>query len=295
MHSRIGIALMVVAALFYGCMNICVKLSGSHLTIWQTGMARFLLGVALMPVLSRMLHLRQSAKELRLLLTRGVSGTIAFLLLIQAMMMIPLSIAMVLFYLWPAFTCLLSPWVAGEPTPKREWPLVVCALVGTAVILWPEKGGPGLSLGHFLALGSSAFAGHAVILIRRLRRSNDAFTIYYYYCVAGGLITAVPLLAQTGPILPDTNIGWLYLSAVAFFAMVAQVVMNEGMKYLDASRTGALMTIEIITAAAFGALWLGGTLTARFFIGSILILGSGAALMVMPRKAPAGNQANFRA
>jgi drug/metabolite transporter (DMT)-like permease len=284
MHSRVGIAWIVAAALFYGCMNIFVKLSGPHLTIWQTGMARFLLGVALMPVLARALRLAQPAQELRLLLTRGVSGTVAFLMLIQAMMMIPLSIAMVLFYLWPVFTCLLSSWVAGEPTPKREWPLVVCALVGTAVILWPEKGGPGLSLGHFLALGSSAFAGHAVILIRRLRRSNDAFTIYYYYCVAGGLITAVPLLAQTGPILPGTGTGWLYLSAVALSAMIAQLVMNEGMKYLDASRTGSLMMIEVITAAAFGALWLGETLTTRFFIGSILILGSGAVLMALPSR-----------
>ena len=286
---------MVAAALFYGCMNICVKLSGPHLTIWQTGMGRFLLGVAFMPIFARLLRLPRGASERRLLLSRGVSGTIAFLMLIQSMMMIPLSIAMVLFYLWPVFTCLLSSWVAGEPTPKKEWPLVVCALVGVIVILWPEKGGPGLNLGHFLAVGSSFFAGHAVILIRRLRRSNDAFTIYFYYCVAGALITAVPLLTRNGPVLPVSGTGWAYLSAVALSAMIAQVVMNEGMKYLDASRTGSLMMIEVITAAAFGPLWLGETLTPRFFAGSILILGSGAVLMALPpRSGPRANPPEAR-
>lgn len=281
---------MVVAALSYGCMNICVKLSGPHLTIWQAGMGRFLLGVAVMPILARLFRLPRGARERRLLLMRGVSGTVSFLMLIQAMMMIPLSIAMVLFYLWPVFTCVLSAWVAGEPTPRREWPLVICALLGVAVILWPEQGGPGLSLGHFLALGSSFFAGHAVILIRRLRRSNDAFTIYHYYCLAGAVITAVPLLTQSAPLLPVSGAGWLLLSAVALFSMIAQVVMNEGMKYLDASRTGSLMMIEVITAAAFGALWLGEDLHPRFYVGAFLILGSGAVLMALPpRSGPRAN------
>lgn len=278
---------MLAAALSYGCMNIFVKLSAPHLSVWQTGMGRFLLGMAFMPILARTLRLRQPPQDLRLLLTRGVSGTVAFLLLIQSMAMIPLSVAMVLFYLWPVFTCLLSPWIAGEPTPRREWPLVSCALLGAAVILWPEKGGPGLSLGHVLALASSVFAGHAVILIRRLRRSNDSFTIYHYYCVAGGLLTAVPLLTQSGPVLPGSGAGWLYLSAVALSAMIAQVVMNEGMKHLDASRTGSLMMVEVIAAAAFGALWLGEDLRVRFYLGALLILGSGAVLMALPRRAAA--------
>ena len=278
---------MVVAALFYGCMNICVKLSAPHLSIWQVGMGRFLAGFALMPLIGRMLRLWQPAQERRLLLSRGVSGTVSFLMLIQAMKMIPLSIAMVLFYLWPVFTCILSSWVAGEPTSKREWPLVILALVGTAVILWPEKGGPGLNLGHLLALGASVFAGHAVILIRRLRRANDAFTIYFYYCITGALITLVPLVTESRPVLPASGTGWMYLCAVAFLAMIAQVMMNEGMKYLDASRTGSLMMIEVITAATFGPLFLGETLTIRFFVGTILILGSGAVLMTLPRAAAA--------
>jgi drug/metabolite transporter (DMT)-like permease len=275
---------MVAASLFYGAMNISIKLGGVHLTVWQTAMGRFLLGLVFMPILIRVLRLEWSGQERRLLIARGLSGTVAFLLMIQAVKLIPLSMAMVLFYLWPVFTCLLSPIIAGEPTTRREWPLVITALLGTAVILWPERGGSGLSLGHFLSLASSFFAGLAVILIRRLRRRNNPFTIYFYFCVSGGAATAGPLLAQREPLLPVSVEGWVLLSAVAVFAMVGQVLMNQGIKYLDASRIGALMMTEVLVATAFGALALGETLHFRFFTGAILILGSGAALMIFPPK-----------
>lgn len=280
---------MVVAALFYGGMNVSVKLGAPHLTVWQTGMGRFILGLAVMPILIRMLRLEPAGRERRLLIARGLSGTIAFILMIQAIKLIPLSMAMVLFYLWPVFTCLLSPWIAGESTARSEWPLVMGALLGTAVILWPEKGGWELNLGYFLAVASSFFAGLAVILIRRLRRRNNPFTIYFFFCLTGSLATIGPLLAQGESILPATMEGWLFLSAVAVFAMIGQVLMNQGMKYLDGSRTGALMMIEVLVAAAFGALWLGENLQIRFFVGGILILGSGAALMVLPPRSPGPN------
>jgi len=60
MQSRIGIAWMVAASLFYGTMNICVKLSGPHLTVWQTAFGRFILGVCFMPILIRLLRLEKA-------------------------------------------------------------------------------------------------------------------------------------------------------------------------------------------------------------------------------------------
>lgn len=285
MNSTKGTIWMVAAALSYGTMNISVKLGAAHLTVWQTGMGRFILGVAFMPILVRMLRLEPAGRERRLLLACGLSGTTAFLLMAQSMKLIPLSTAVVLFYLWPVFTCLLSPWIAGEPTTRREWPLVIGALLGTSVILWPQKGGWGLNLGYLLVVAASFFAGLTVILIRRLRRRNNPFTIYFYFCLAGSLATIGPLLAQGAPITTASKEGWVLLLAVGLFAMIGQVLMNQGMKYLDGSRTGALMMIEVIVAAAFGALWLGEDLQIRFFVGAILILGSGAALMALPLKA----------
>lgn len=288
-HGLIGTCWMVAAALFYGTTNISAKLGTSHLSAWQTAMGRFALGVILIPFLARFFHIDLRGREPWFLFARGVSGTFSFVFLIQAYQVIPLSLAMVLFYLWPVFSCLLSPWVAGEPTGRREWTFVVGALLGTALILWPDRSGPGLNAGHFMALAASFLSGLSVIIIRRVRRVNNPFTIYFYYCTIGGVISLGPLLTQAQPVAPVSGTGWMLLSAVAIFAMIGQVLMNHGMKYLSASRTGSLMMIEVIVAGAFGALYLGEPLTLRFFLGAVLILGCGAVLTAIP--APAAGPA----
>jgi drug/metabolite transporter (DMT)-like permease len=285
-ESGIGTAWMVCSAVLYGGMNIWIKLGAPHLTVWQTAIGRFALGSFLIAALARPFHIDLRGRSRLLLAARAVSGTLAFLLMVQALQWIPLSVALILFYLWPVFTCLLSPWIAGEPTGKKEWLFVISALLGAALILWPDRVGAGLGLGHFLALTSSFFAGLAIILIRRLRRENNPLTIYFYFSSIGGILCLGPLLTQSGPLLPTSDQGWLCLVAVACFAMGAQVSMNQGMKYLKASKAGALMMIEVLTATTFGTLYLGESLTLRLAAGGMLILGSGAALIALPSESP---------
>ena len=278
----VGTVWMVSASVFYGAMNISVKLSGSYLTIWQTAMGRFALGLILILILARPLKLDLLGQGRWLLIGRGLAGTGSFLLLVQAFEKVPLSMAMVLFYLWPVFACLLSSKVAGEPMKRRDWPFVIGALCGTTLIMWPGHNGPGISIGHFFALGASFLSGLAVILTRRLRRTNDPFTLYFYFCLVGGIFCLVPLLAQETPILPAIGAGWVGLGAVALFAMAAQVMLNQGIKYLKASKTGVLMMIEVIVAAGFGVIYLGESLNSRLVFGAVLILGCGIALVILP-------------
>lgn len=280
----VGTICVVVSALCYGAMNISVKLSVPYLTVWQTGMGRFALGAILTPILAWPLQLDLLGKGRWLLIARGLSATGGFLLLVQAFKTIPLSVGMILFYLWPVFACLLSSWVAGEPTTKREWPFVFGALAGTALILWPDRAGPEVNMGHLFALGASFFAGLAVILIRRLGRTNNPFTIYFYHCLAGVLFCLGPLLAQGHPILPVTRAGWLGLIVVAAFAMAGHVLMNQGMKHLIASKTGVLMMLEVMVAATFGVVCLAETLSIRLLFGAALILGCGVALIILPMR-----------
>ena len=284
-RGGLGAGLMAVAALFYGAMNISVKLSVPYLSLWQTAAGRFALGLVLTPLVAWSLKMDLFGRDRRLLFAKGLSATGAFLLLIQAFKTIPLSVGMVLFYLWPVFACLLSARVAGEPVGTREWPFVGGALAGTLLILWPgSQEVMDLRAGHFFALGASFFAGLAVILIRRLRRTNNAFTIYFYFCLTGGLVCLVPLISLGAPVLPSSGMGWVVLGAVAVFAMAGQVIMNQGMKYLSGSRTGVLMMIEVLAASCFGIVFLKEPLGLRLVLGALLILGCGFGLIFLPQR-----------
>jgi len=139
-------------------------------------------------------------------------------------------------------------------------------------------------VGHLFALGASFLAGLAIILVRRLGRDNNSFTIYFYFCVVGGLICIGPLMAQTTPILPGSRVGWFGFIAVALFAMLAQVLMNQGMKYLNAPKTGVLMTIGPLASTSFGAIYLGEPLSVRFVFGAGLIFACGVFLILLPMR-----------
>jgi len=287
MASRIegvGTVWVVLAALSYGVMQIFVKLSVPYLTVWQTAIGRFALGAIVIPILAWPLRRDLLGKRRWLLIGRGLAATVGFLLLIQAFKSIPLSVGMVLFYLWPVFACLLSSWIAGEPTTRREWKFVLGALAGTTLILWPDSAGPGVNIGHFLALGASFIGGLAVVLIRPLGRTNNPFTIYFYQCLAGGLFCLGPLLSQAHPIIPVTRAGWLGLIAVSAFAMAGQVFMNQGMKYLNASKTGVLMMLEVVVSATFGIIFLAEMFSMRLLLGAALILGCGVTLINLPMR-----------
>lgn len=273
---------MVAASLFYGATSISAKMSVSYLTIWQTAMGRFLLGTLLIPFIARFFRLELLGQNRRLLFLRGICATGAFLCIIQSFKTVPISVTIVLFYLWPVFSCLLSPWVAGESISWKEWPFVFGAIAGTAVILAPDSAGWDLNVGHFFALLSSFLGGLAIILIRRLGRTNNPFTIYFYFCVTGTILCLGPLLSQGTALVPASGTAWSALIAVAAFSMAAQVLMNQGMKHLNAAQTGALMMIEVLVASTFGVVYLGEPITIRLVCGSGLILGCGFALMVKP-------------
>ena len=234
--AGVGTAWLVSASLFYGATNISAKMSTTCLTIWQTAMGRFLLGALLIPVITYFFRLKLLGQNRRLLFLRGICATGAFLCIIQSFKSVPISVTMVLFYLWPVFACLLSPWVAGESISWKEWPFVFGAIAGAVIILAPDRVGPGLNAGHFFALASSFLGGLAIILIRRLGRTNNPFTIYFYFCITGVVLCIGPLLSQGPSLVPASGGAWTALLAVAVFSMVAQVLMNQGMKHLNAAQ-----------------------------------------------------------
>lgn len=279
----IGAAWIVSAAFTYAAMNGAAKIGAGHLTVWQIGTARFLFGAVALAVIGLVTGLNLWGKHWPLHLVRALTGTAAFLLLIASFETVPISEAMVLFYSWPAFACLLSAWVAGEPTSRAEWPLVGMAFAGAGLILWPHQGGGGFTWGHLLALAGAFIGSVAIILVRRLARDNNAMAIYFHLCLVGLIVCAVPLFFQSRPILPESSFGWWILLFMAVPSLLNQLFMNQGFVYLRAPQVGVLMYLEVLFLAGFGIFWLGEPLTWRLIAGGLLILTGGVALNLLPK------------
>ena len=280
-----GLIWVCLPPLFYAAMSSSAKLAGAHLSVWQIGAGRFALGLVLVPVIVRALRLSLWGRQRFLLTLRGLFGSVAFLLLVAAFQRIPLSVAMVLFYLYPAFTALLSPWLTGEPTNKAAWPFIIGAFIGTIIILWPfESGGSGLNLGHFLAMIAAILCALTLLLVRRLGKDNNIYTLFFYLCLTGTLASLIPLLMQKGLLLLVSADAWIALGAVAVFSVGAQLSINQALIHTPAPKVSVMMTAEVPLVACFGVFYLGEPLGWRLIFGMVLIFGCGIGLNILPER-----------
>ena len=277
-----GLVWLCLAPLFYSALSVSAKLAGSYLSVWQIIVGRFGLGLLLIPLLAKLLRVSLWGRQRILLTARGLCGAVAFLLLVAAFQRIPLSIAMVLFYLYPAITAVLSPWVTGEPTAKMAWPFIFGAFIGTSLILWPFEPTVAFNLGHLFATCSSFLCALTLLLVRRLGRQNNIYTLYFYLCLTGTLAGLGPLFMQELPILPANTAAWFGIAAVAAFSIGAQLSINQALVRIPASKVSVIMIIEVPLVACFGVVYLGEPLTWNFVAGTLLIFGSGTGLNLIP-------------
>ena len=163
----------------------------------------------MIPPIVKMLGLSLWGSHRVLLSIRGLCGSVAFLLLVASLQRIPLSVALIIFYLYPAFTALLSPWVTGEPASRTAWLLIGCAFVGIVLILSPSDASAGINVGHLLAGIASVLCALTLLLVRRLGKTNNIYTLFFYLCLTGTLACVIPLLLQQSPIVPLGTAAWL--------------------------------------------------------------------------------------
>jgi drug/metabolite transporter (DMT)-like permease len=273
---------VILAPLFYAALSVSAKLAGDHLSVWQVGLGRFIFGLLVVPFIAKALGLNLWGQQRFLLTVRGLCGSVAFLLLVAAFQRIPLSLAMVLFYLYPAFTAILSPWVTGEPAAKIAWLFIFGAFIGTSLILWPHEASASLNLGHLFAVIASVLCALTLLLVRRLGRENNIYTLFFYLCLTGALASLGPLLLQQLPILPGSTTAWAGVAAVALFSIAAQLTINQALVRIPATIVSVIMTAEVPLVACFGVLYLNEPIGWRLVVGASLIFCCGAGLSLLP-------------
>lgn len=279
-----GVIWVLLAPLFYAGMSISAKLAGAYLSVWQIGVGRFVLGLLAVPIIVRVLGLNLWGQQRFLLTLRGLCGSVAFLLLVASFQRIPLSLAMVLFYLYPAFTALLSPWITGEPPAKVAWIFIGGAFIGTSLIFWPHEASGALNLGHLFTVIASVLCALTLLLVRRLGKGNNIYTLFFYLCITGTLAALGPLLLQAPPLLPHSVSAWIGIAAVAVFSIAAQLTINQALIRIPAATVSIMMTAEVPLVATFGVLYLGEPFGWRLVLGASLIFGSGIGLNLLPAK-----------
>jgi len=269
---------MVGSAAAFAVMGALVKSVGAHLPTQEIVLARAGVSLVLSYALLRRAGVPLLGRHRGLLLLRGLFGFLGLSCVFAAVTRMPLAEATVLQYMHPTFTAMLAWMLLGERASARLLLASALGLVGVAVVAQPtwlhgavDGSGGGLApVAVALGLGGAFFSACAYVTVRRLSSTEHPLVIVLYF----PLVT-VPATLPT--VLTDlvwpTGLEWLGLAGVGIAAQVGQVWLTRGLALLPASRGTALSYVQVVFAAAIGALWFEEPVRTTTVLGALLVIG----------------------
>jgi drug/metabolite transporter (DMT)-like permease len=269
-----GPLFMLAAALLFTVLNVLIKLLGPQFTVWHIGFYRFGGGVLLLLAFFGRYGNPYRGWNIRLLIIRGCTGSAAFIGLVTAIRLLPVSTALVIFYGYPAFAAVFAYLLYGERIRPLGMACVALVVAGIAVLMDFHLAG-GL-WGQVMALVGGVFAGLTVTLIRSLREHNGPAGIYLYFCTMGTLVTLPAFAAH--PVWPVTPAEGAMVAGIVLVSLTGQLLMNQGFFYCRGWEGGLFMSSEVVFTAIVGIVWLGDPASWRFWTGGLMVLASVVAL-----------------
>jgi drug/metabolite transporter (DMT)-like permease len=249
----------------------------------QLTVIRFVVGAAVSLLAFRLRPGLYRPRNRRLLWSRGISGGIVVILYFLALERIPAGEAGLLYNLFPVVATAIGVFTFGErPTIHLALALVV-ATGGVALVLGDGSLGIGIGAGQALAVGAAVFAAISSVTIRAMRATDNAATIFFYFCL-GGLPVALPFALGAWPTAPGP---WAIAVVMALAAFAAQVLMAEAYGALRISEAAVWLQLTPLAQYLLAALLLGERVSAAGALGMMVGIAGVAYGTVLGHRAPA--------
>jgi drug/metabolite transporter (DMT)-like permease len=284
--NGVGLVCAFTAAVCYAGLNAAIRFADVHMSIWHIIFYRSLFGAVAMALLARTAGIGILGRPRSTLCLVGLFGAAGVMALTVALIVLPLFEALVLLYLFPTFSALLSPWLTADRIAPRDWILIGTAFLGACLVLWSGSFISGLTWGHALGLMAALCLGLTFTLTRRISAGNSPLTPFFYICAAGMVASVGPLWLQSHTFAVATA-GWPALGAVAALATAAHLAGNKALSYLPSPQVGVILMTEVAFGAVIGMLLFGEYLGGRTWMGGILIVASGIGLNLRGAQASA--------
>ena len=270
-----GARALVLSSLAFSLMTVCVKQLGGRIPVSEIVLVRSVVSIALTGTAMALGGINPLGSNRRLLLLRGICGSIALLCFFEAITSLPLASATVLQYTYPTFTAGAAWLLLGERLRRRIGIAVVLGWIGVVMVIQPEwlgVGQIGLAIQPVMAaLGGALFTALAYVCVRRLSTKEHPLVIILYFPLVSIPLT-LPMVIQNG-VLPSV-LDWFWLLGVGVLTQLGQIWVTKGLSCLPAARATSLNYVQVLFAASWGWIWFNETITAFTCFGAALVLGA---------------------
>ncbi|MGH7005076.1 MAG: DMT family transporter, partial [Alphaproteobacteria bacterium] len=204
-------------------------------------------------------------------------------LLLVAFQYIPVSLAVLVMYVFPIVVAFLSAAIGQERLRPRTLGAAAIAFTGITLVLNVGAEAPDWRGVALAAITAIALAGN-LVGAAQLNRHMSALGIPFALSCLGAVVFGAMMLADGGPTLPTTPRGWWLFAAATVTSPAALIAFYLALPRAGAPRSALAMNIEPVITVLVAMLLLGETLGAFQAVGAALIVGAIAASAVMDLK-----------
>ena len=287
----IGLLLVLLGGLFITSLTWIVRSVADDIDPLQAGFMRYAFGTLLL--LPMVLKFQPGDRDLKLIgghVLRGVVHAISVLLWFYAVTQMTLADLTALSFIGPVFITLGAFMFLGETFSYRRLGGIICAFIGTVVILRP--GIEVISIGAVAILVATPFQAASTLLGKYLAPRTSIYAMVFYLSLFVMLASLIPTMFVWKT--PSLHTCVLTFGA-AVMATLAHFCWSKSFQIADLSFTQPGTYFTLLWAVAIGYFVYGEQPDIWSGAGAAIIIAATAYIAARERRVAKGAEAEERA
>jgi probable blue pigment (indigoidine) exporter len=214
-----------------------------------------------------------SPRTRRISLALGVLFALNLFGLFKAIELIPVSIAILTYFIYPLLTGLIGAATGIDRLGLAGFATALAAFFGLALIIGANP--KDLAVGGLLAAAGGALCRTAMLLITRATLAGtDARLVTWYTLWSSMLVFAAAAAASRTWHWPHGAPGWVAFIGIGFTTTAAVLTLYVSTQRIGAFRTALYMNLEPLLTAVFSAIVLGERMTPVQVAGGAVMIAA---------------------
>ena len=286
-HPNFGIILRIISGLLGSGMFICVKAVSDEVPLGEIVFFRAFF--AFIPLLIFLWIRREFPQGLATKrpfdhLLRSGFGALSLFLAFAAISRLNLAEAVLIAQLSPVLMAVAAVLFLSERITIWRVGGLMLGFLGVIALVWPDLSSTNVSMdrlmGYVFGILSAAFGAFALIMVRRLNKTESPGAIALYFVIASAIGALFTL--PWGWIMPSGSVLVLLIFA-GFFGGFAHIAMTLAFRYTEASRLAPFEYLALLWPLAADLFIFNLPIATSLFLAAPFIL-AGAGLAAAERQ-----------
>ncbi len=268
-----GIKFLIGSGFAFSLMTVCVKAVGGRIPVSELVFARATISIIITRFYLYKKKINPWGHQKRLLIIRGLLGTVALFCIFKALTILPIATATVIQYMYPTFTVICAYIILKELILRRIVYSIIIGWIGIVLVSQPEftynNNIKEVIIAIIIAILGALMTSLAYICVRKLSEKEHPLVIIYYFPLIS-IPLSIPFIINDFVIPTGTDLLWIV--GIGIFTQIGQLCITEGLRLLPAGQATSLNYSQVIFASIWGVLIFQEKITSSIYLGGFCVL-----------------------